>query len=75
MAVNWDTSEMQITQSDLAQASAVAEGVRLDFGASIPRESGDVTDVRLLQRTLLDHEAATNLLSLLNKLISQQNPG
>ncbi len=72
MAVHWDSSGMQLTQSNLAQANAVTEGVRLDFGASLQRETGDASDVRLLRRIVLDPEAALNLLKLLNNLISRQ---
>jgi hypothetical protein len=72
MAVKWDTSDLKLTESKLAKAEAVGEGVRLDFGVSVPREGGDVTEVQLLQRILLEREAASNLLALLNKLVSQQ---
>jgi hypothetical protein len=73
MAITWDTSEMQVSRSDLVQASAVAEGVRLDFGASMPRESGDIVDLRNLRRIVLEKEAATNLLKLLKNLIYQND--
>jgi hypothetical protein len=72
MAINWDTSKLTVTQSNLAKAEAVADGVRLDFGVSVARESGDIADVHLLQRILLEREAASNLLGLLNSLVSQQ---
>ena len=72
MAVNWDRSAMKITQVNLAKADAVEGKVRLDFGASVPREQGDVRDVRLLQRILLEPGAASNLAKLLNTLISKQ---
>ena len=73
MAVNWDRSDMKISQVDLAKAAAVEGDVRLDFGASVPHEQGDVRDVRLLRRILLDPEAASNLAKLLNAMISRQN--
>ena len=73
MAVNWDKSGMKITQVNLAKAEAVAGKVRLDFGASVPREQGDARDVRLLQRILLEPEAASSLIKLLNAMISRQN--
>ena len=72
MAVNWDKSGMKITQVNLAKADAVEGKVRLDFGASISREQGDVRDVRLLQRILLEPEAASSLVKLLNSMISRQ---
>jgi hypothetical protein len=72
MAVNWDKSGMRITPVNLAKAAAVEGRVRLDFGASIDREQGDLRDVRLLQRILLEPEAASSLAKLLNTLISKQ---
>jgi hypothetical protein len=63
---------MKVTQSNLARADAAAEGVRLDFGVSVPRKSVELTDVRRLQRIYLDPHAAANLLELLNKLVLQQ---
>ena len=73
MAVNWDKSGMKITQVNLAKAEAVEGKVRLDFGASEPREQGDVRGVRLLRRILLEPEAASSLVKLLNAMISRQN--
>ena len=64
---------MKTTQANLAKADAVEEGVRLDFGASIFRETGDLRDVRLLRRILLEPEAASSLAKLLNTLIYKQN--
>ena len=64
---------MKVTQSGLAKAEAETGGVRVDFGAVVPREEGDVSDVKLQRRIVLDPEAATNLLKLLNNLISRQN--
>ena len=72
MAINWDTSKLTVTQSNLAKAEAADDGVRLVVGVSASRESGDITDVRLLQRIFLEREAASNLLGLLNNLVSQQ---
>ena len=73
MAVNWEKSGMKVTQVNLAKAEAIEGGVRLDFGASVPREQGDVRDVRLLRRVLLEPEAASSLVKLLNAMISRQN--
>ena len=73
MAINWDKSGMKTTPVNLAKADAVEGGVRLDFGASISREQGDLRDVRLLRRVLLEPEAASSLAKLLNTLISKQN--
>ena len=73
MALKWDKSNMEVTQSDLAKAEAETGGVRVDFGAVFPREEGDVSDVKLQRRIVLDPESATNLLKLLNNLISRQN--
>ena len=64
---------MKITRVNLAKADAVEAGVRLDFGDSIPREPGDLREVRLLRRILLEPEAASSLAKLLNTLISRQN--
>lgn len=73
MALKWDESNMAVTKSDLAKAEADAGGVRLDFGAAVSRHDGDANDVKLQRRVLLDPEAATNLLKLLNNLISRRN--
>ena len=74
MAVKWDKSNIAVTKSDIAKATAVDGDVLLDFGASAERNSGDVSDVRHQCRIVLDREAAMNLLKLLNNLISRQNP-
>lgn len=73
MAINWDKSGMRTTQSNLAKAEAESGHVRLDFGISTASEAGDLREVELLRRVLLQPEAASNLVKLLNTLISKQN--
>ena len=74
MALTWDDSNMSVTQSDLAKAEVETGGVRVDFGVVLKNESGNASDVRLQKRILLDPESATNLVKLLNSMISRQNP-
>ena len=57
----------------IAKAEREERGVRVDFGAVIEHEAGGASDVQLQKRVLLDPESATNLLKLLNNLISRQN--
>jgi hypothetical protein len=74
VALAWDDSNMSVTQSDLAKAEVETGGVRVDFGVVLKNESGNASDVRLQKRILLDPESATNLVKLLNSMISRQNP-
>ena len=74
MPLTWDDSSMVVTQSDLAKAEAETGSVRIDFGLILKNRVGGASDVKLQRRVLLDPESATNLLKLLNALISRQNP-
>ena len=74
MPLSWDDSNISVTLSDVAKAEKEERGVRLDFGAIVKHEAGGASDVKLQKRILLDPESATNLLKLLNTLISRQNP-
>lgn len=73
MAFTWDDSDMSVTKCDVAKAEKEERGVRLDFGAIVKHEAGGASHVKLQKRIVLDPESATNLLKLLNTLISTQN--
>ena len=73
MAIKWDASALEVTRCQIAKAEVEAGTVRLDFGSISRREDEAIEGVTLRRRIILDEEAATNLLKLLNSMISKLN--